>query len=65
LQTSFYTTGAADDSLYTYLPMDFKPTLRFPLLAKIPLSTGVLLLIALGWEAWGIIREVRLKSRPA
>jgi hypothetical protein len=45
--------------------MDFKPTLRIPLLAKIPLSTGVLLLIALGWAAWGIIREVWLKSRPA
>ena len=34
LLTSFYNTGKADASLYTYLPMDFKPTMRFPLLAK-------------------------------
>jgi hypothetical protein len=59
------TTRAADDSLYIYLLIDFKLAMRFPLRAKIPLSTGILLLIALGWDAWGIIRDVMLKPRSA
>ncbi len=63
LLTSFYATGAADDSLYSYLPMDFKPAMRFPLLAKILLGTGILLLVALGWAAWGIIRRIRRSRR--
>lgn len=42
LLTSFYDTGVADDSLFTYAPMDFKVKLGFPLLAKILLGTGVL-----------------------
>jgi hypothetical protein len=59
LLTSFYDTGAADDSLYTYLPMDFKPALSFPLLAKILLGTGLLLIAALGFAVWRIIRRIR------
>ena len=52
LLTSFFDTGIADDSLYTYLPMDFKPAMSFPLLAKILLGTGVLLIVALGLAVW-------------
>jgi pimeloyl-ACP methyl ester carboxylesterase len=48
LLTSFYTTGKADDSLYSYLPMDFKPAMRFPVLAKILTFTGLLLFVGLG-----------------
>ena len=59
LLTSFFDTGIADDSLYTYLPMDFKPAMSFPLLAKILLGTGLLLIAALGFAVWRIIRRIR------
>lgn len=42
LLVSFYDTGVADDSLYKYEPMNFAVRLGFPLLAKILLLTGVL-----------------------
>jgi pimeloyl-ACP methyl ester carboxylesterase len=58
LLTSFYDTGIGDDSLYTILPMDFKPAMSFPLLAKILLGTGILLLIGLGSAIWGINRGI-------
>jgi hypothetical protein len=35
---SVYETGTADDSLFTYSPMDFNVKLGFPLLAKILLE---------------------------
>jgi pimeloyl-ACP methyl ester carboxylesterase len=44
LLTSFYDTGQADDSLYRYAPVDFKVKTGFPLLAKLLLGTGILLL---------------------
>jgi pimeloyl-ACP methyl ester carboxylesterase len=65
LLTSFYDTGTADDSLYTTLPMDFKPAMRFPILAKILLGTGVLLLAALGWAAWRFVRRIRRRRGAA
>jgi pimeloyl-ACP methyl ester carboxylesterase len=62
LLTSFYATGQADDSLYTYLPMDFKPSLRAPVLAKIFLAVGVLLIVLLGWAVWRIVRRIRQRA---
>ncbi len=59
LLTSFFETGTADDSLYTYLPMDFKPAMSFPLLAKILLGTGLPLIVILGIAVWRIIRRIR------
>lgn len=43
LLTSFFDTGVADDSLYTYAPTDFQVTWGFPRLAK--LGLGVLFLL--------------------
>ena len=43
LLTSFYSTGVADDSLYTYVPMDFSISEDNPL-ARIGLR-GILLII--------------------
>lgn len=52
LLTSFYATGQADDSGFSYLPMDFKVSLGFPELAKILLGTGLLPVILVGlWLA--------------
>ncbi len=59
LLTSFFDTGAVDDSLYTYVPMDFKPSMRFPVLAKVLLGTGVLLIAVLGWAAACTLRRIR------
>ena len=56
LLTSFYATGVADDSQFTYLPMDFMVVLGFPALAKILLVMG-LLLVAVG--VFGFVRGVR------
>lgn len=43
----FYRGGSADDSLYKYELVNFKVRLGFPLLAKILLGTGVLLVLGL------------------
>ena len=59
LLTSFYDTGIADNSLYKYLPMDFKPSLRLPLLAKVLLGVGIVLFLALGIAVWIVVRLVR------
>jgi hypothetical protein len=63
LLTSFFDTGVADDSVYTYLPMDFKPAMRFPLLAKVLVGVCLLLAVGLVWAAWAVIR--RLARRRA
>jgi pimeloyl-ACP methyl ester carboxylesterase len=65
LLTSFYDTGVADDSLYTYLPMDFKPSRRFPVLAKQLLGAGVLLIVLLAASSWAIVRRLRRRRIAA
>ena len=59
LLTSFYDTGVADDSLYTYQPMDFDVGLGFPEMAKIALAIVVLVIAGLGVLVWFIVRRVR------
>ena len=65
LLTSFYDTGVADDSLYTYAPMDFSVSQGFPALAKIILGVVVLIVGAVVTVIWFIARRVqrRLVSR--
>jgi hypothetical protein len=60
--TSFYDTGTADDSLYAYLPMDFKPAMRFPILAKVLVAVGFLLIVGLVWAAWAILRRMNRRK---
>ena len=52
LLSSFYDTGTADASLYKYLPMDFKPAMRFPVLAKVLVAVSILLVFGLVWAVW-------------
>jgi hypothetical protein len=59
LLTSFFDTGLADDSLYVYLPMDFHLAMSFPLLAKIMLTGGSLLVPVLAIVLGLIIRRIR------
>lgn len=59
LMTSFYDTGAADDSLLTYHPVDFHVGLGYPEQAKILLAVVALVLIGLVFLARFIARRVR------
>jgi pimeloyl-ACP methyl ester carboxylesterase len=61
LLTSFFNTGQADDSLYEYLPMDFKAPMSFPLLAKIFAGAVIGLSLALGLVVCLIVRRFRRK----
>ncbi len=63
LLTSFYDTGKADASLYQTLPMNFKPALRFPALAKVLLAVSILLVFGIVWAAWSLVR--RFSKRTA
>ena len=66
LLTSFYDTGKADASLYQTLPMNFKPAMRFPVLAKILVGVSILLVFGLVWAAWSIARRIsQRKAVPA
>lgn len=59
LLTSFYDTGVADDSLYTYAPMDFRVSLGFPMLAKIILGVVVLIIAAGVAVIWFVARRIQ------
>jgi pimeloyl-ACP methyl ester carboxylesterase len=68
LLTSFYDTGVADDSLFTYEPMDFRVGLGFPLLAKLLVGAGLLVTASLAASLVLAFRwyQRRLgRSRPA
>jgi hypothetical protein len=59
LLTTFYDTGVADDSLFTYQPMDFNVGLGFPTMAKIALAIVVLVIVGLVVLVRYIVRRVR------
>ena len=59
LLTTFYDTGVADDSLFTYQPMDFDVGLGFPAMANLVLAAIVLLIAGVLAAAWFIIRRVQ------
>jgi hypothetical protein len=63
LLTSFFDTGVADDSLYEYLPMNFKPAMSFPLLAKILLATAAMLIVLLGLAVWITVRRIHRRIK--
>ena len=59
LLTSFYDSGVADDSLYTYQPVDFSVGLGFPGMAKLLLAIVVVVPLGLVALVWFIVRRVR------
>lgn len=63
LLTSFYDSGVADDSLYTYQPMDFTPPASFPMLAKIALGTALLILVVLAPAIRFIVRRTLRRTK--
>jgi len=67
LLTSFYNTGVADDSLYTYAPMDFSVSLGFPALAKIMLGIVLLLIAVAVMVVRFVVRRLRhrlVRTKP-
>jgi len=59
LLTSFFDTGEADDSLFTYQPWEYNPGLGFPAIAKIIVAVGALIITFL------LIVVRKLVKRPA
>ena len=57
LLTSFFDTGEADDSLFTYQPWEYNPGLGFPAIAKISVAVIVLLVLLIGWGIRSILRR--------
>jgi hypothetical protein len=66
LITSFLDTGVADDSLYTYAPINFQVSWGYPALAKLLLGLVLLLITAVVVVIWLVVRRVqRRKARQA
>ena len=59
LLTTFYDTGVADDSLFTYQPMDFEVGLGFPAIAKLVLAAIVLIVAIVVAVVWFIIHRMQ------
>jgi pimeloyl-ACP methyl ester carboxylesterase len=59
LLTSFYDTGVADDSLYTYQPVNFQVGLGFPEMAKLLVAIVVLVPLLLVALVWFVVQRVR------
>ena len=59
LLTSFYDTGVADDSLFTYAPMEFSVTWGFPRIIKIALILILLIVLGVIWLVRFIIRRIQ------
>lgn len=66
LITSFLDTGVADDSLYTYAPINFQVSWGYPALAKLLLGLALLLITTVVAVIWFVVRRVqRRKARQA
>ena len=59
LLTTYFDTGVADESLFTYHPVDFSVGLGYPAMAKIGLVVVVLVVVGLVVLVWFVVRRVR------
>ena len=59
LLTTFYDTGVADDSLFTYQPMNFDVGLGFPTIAKLVLAAIVLIVAIIVAVVWFIVHRMQ------
>jgi pimeloyl-ACP methyl ester carboxylesterase len=59
LLTSFYDTGVADDSLYTYAPIDFRVSWGYPALAKLGLGLVLVVIAIVAGVIWLTMRRVK------
>lgn len=63
LLTSFFDTGQADDSLFTYQPWEYDPGLGFPAIAKILMAAIILIPLLLGGLVWLVVRRKRNRQK--
>jgi hypothetical protein len=63
LLTSFYDSGAADASLFTYSPMDFHVRFGFPAIAKILVAVAALVVIGLAILVWLVAKRIQKRVR--
>jgi hypothetical protein len=63
LITGFFDTGAVDESLFTYSPMDFHVKWGFPLMAKAGLVFTFLILIGLLFSLRLLIKRIQHKRQ--
>jgi hypothetical protein len=59
LITSYYDTGVADDSLFTYQPISFEPSIRLTTIAKLLVAAVVVLPALIVWGVVAVVRRVR------
>jgi len=59
LLTSFLDTGVADDSLYTYAPIDFQVSWGYPAQAKLGLGLILLIIGIVAGVIWLTIRRIK------
>jgi len=59
LLTSFYDTGVADDSLFVYQPLSFKPKMSMTVVAKLLVAAMVVLPALVIWGVVSVVRRVR------
>jgi hypothetical protein len=62
LLASFYDTGTADDSLFSYHPVDFKVGLGYPAMAKLGLAAVILVIVIVVATVWFVARRVRQRK---
>lgn len=62
LLTSFYATGVADDSLFTYAPMEFEVSPGFPTIARVALGLILAVILAVVALIWFAVRWVRRRQ---
>jgi len=65
LITSYYDTGVADDSLYVYQPLSFRPSMSATLIAKLLVAAMVLLPVLLVLGAVLVVRRIRRRRTIA
>lgn len=61
--TSFYDTGTPDTSQNAYVPMDFRITWGFPLIAKVAVATGLLLAGGIFTTIFLLVNRFRRRKR--
>lgn len=62
LLTSVYDTGVADDSFFTYAPVEFHVSWGFPKFTKTALASVLLIIPGVIGLVWFIIRRIRRRT---
>jgi len=59
LITSYYDTGMADDSLYVYQPLSFKPSMSVTVMARLLVAAMIVLPALVVWGGVAVVRRVQ------